>query len=106
MTDKKSTTAGKRPDPKVKERIQEVITLLPAHRHRLTNAQAFDLLKAKKNSQEVRAIVSVVQYAREDALAAGLSPDLNERQAGYYAGYASGLAELERVLRDATAIQE
>ena len=81
---------------------QEVVTLLPAHRHKMTVKEARMALRGKANCLEVQAMISLLQWGREDMLAASLQPELSGRAAGYYAGCAAALRAQEDDIRKAT----
>lgn len=94
-----ATKPNSKSEPKV--RVHEVVTMLPAHRHKMNAEDALRKLKGKGSHPDQQAVISLIQWAREDAINDSTHPKLTEREAGYFAGAIACLREMERMLQDA-----
>lgn len=104
-TAKKKTAAkkGPLPDPRPPTAsVREVVTFLPAHKHGASMEECLGMLRGKANNPEVKALLGMIQWSREDAINDCVHPSLSERESGFYAGAVSALREMERMIQEAT----
>ena len=83
------------------KRQQEIVSVIPAHRHHIAYEDAVKTLKGKGTHPDQQAVISIIQWSREDITQQMCRPLMTEREAGYHSGAMAALLELERVLQRA-----
>jgi len=78
-------------------------TLIPDLFPGMTEEEALSALRGKNKDLGQRAVIQLIRLAREDVLDASTKIDLGVREAGFFAGAAHVLRELERMIVQAHA---
>lgn len=94
----KPETRNLKPEP---SSTREVVTYVPVRGEVMSNEEALGCLAGKGNLPDQRAVLAVIQWSREDAVRDMVRPSMGEREAGWMAGRAFALQELEEILRNA-----
>lgn len=81
-------------------------TLIPDLFPGMTYDEAVNALKGKTKEPTFKAVVQILRLSREDVLNASLDIGHGERAAGFYAGAANALRELERCLVSAAVVPQ